>query len=146
MIRRPFLALLLAFLPGILLAAANPDPVTVTLADSAAPVELIVGQELRLRLESNPSTGYAWAVAKTSKHGGRIRIVKQKGESKYEAPPAPADGKPVVGAQGVEVWTFTAAKPGSQQLKLEYRRGWEKDVAPAKTATFKITVREAPKK
>ncbi len=45
---------------------------------------------------------------------------------------------PLVGAGGVEVWTFETPGTGSVELKLEYRRSWEKDVNAA--SSFKLTV------
>jgi inhibitor of cysteine peptidase len=125
---------LLVLLIAVLVAAfANrgiaAPPKTVTEADTNHTVALHVGQELILKLESNRSTGYSW-----SRADNKDPILTSLGEPTYKM------GRAVPGAGGIETWTFRATKVGTEALKLEYRRPWEKKVPPAKTVLFYITV------
>jgi predicted secreted protein len=61
-------------------------------------------------------------------------ILKQLGE-KYEE-----DNSGGVGAGGVETWTFQAMGKGATTLVFEYARPFEKNVPPAKTSKFRITI------
>ena len=109
------------------LAAA---PRTITEADANRDVVLPVGQEVVLKLTSNPSTGYRWSLAE-----GGAPVLANLGQPRYQA------SGTLPGAGGVETWTLRAAQIGSQTLKFEYRRPWEKTVPPAKTLFFPITVK-----
>lgn len=95
----------------------------------AASVSLHVGDELRVLLSSNPSTGYSW---QPSANNGAIL---QAGSAHVAVPPG---AKP--GTGGVATLTFTARSGGKDQLVLAYRRPWEKNTAPAKSYTLDVTV------
>lgn len=64
-----------------------------------------------------------------------------KEEQKYQALEATADGKPIVGAAGKEIWTFKALKKGKSTISMEYRRFWEKGAPPAKTFSLTVVVK-----
>ena len=102
---------------------------TITTADAGHSITLRIGQELALNLESNPSTGYRWFLASTPNS-----ILTSLGKPTYK------QGRPAPGAGGVESWTFRATDAGTQTLKFEYRRPWEKKTPPAKTVLFHVTV------
>jgi inhibitor of cysteine peptidase len=105
-------------------------PRTITEADANRVVVLAVGQELVLKLPSNPSTGYGWSLAE-----GGTPVLASLGKPSYHA------SGTLPGSGGVELWTLRATKIGSQILKFEYRRPWEKTVPPAKTLLFPVTVK-----
>lgn len=114
---------------GVLSAcSAAASPLAITDKDAGKPITLAVGQELTLTLESNATTGFAWEAA-----GLNTAILEQVGEPEYKAP-----SSSLVGAGGVQVFRFKAKAAGQVELKLNYRRAWEKDVPPAKT--FAVTV------
>jgi inhibitor of cysteine peptidase len=115
---------------GLLASGSAEPPVVRTEADSGHPVTLRIGQELILTLNSNHSTGYSWIRADT----GRPDLVTL-------GKPAYKSSGPLLGASGVEFWKFRAVQPGGQTLKLEYRRPWEKNIQPANTVFFPVTVR-----
>jgi inhibitor of cysteine peptidase len=77
-------------------------------------VTMTVGQDLVLRLESNPSTGYGWEVAELD-----TSVVAQQGEPRF----LPSSDLP--GASGIETWRFRAVGRGRTDLRLVYRRSWE---------------------
>ena len=98
----------------------------------AGPLELALGQELIMRLESNPTTGYSWTAVAVE------APVLTPIDTTYAADPVPAG---VVGGGGTEVLRFTATAAGTQALTLRYARPWETDVAPAKEVVFTVTVK-----
>ena len=110
-----------------------PEPVTVTTAQSGTSVELAAGQTLLVRLPSNPTTGYRWVYVEP-----KDAVLRVDGPSSYEA--APSAGN-IAGAGGTEIWKLAPLKAGQQQLRFEYRRPWEQDVAPSQVATFAVTVK-----
>ena len=107
---------------------AKPRGVALDESDTGRVVSIAAEQQFTVRLPSNPTTGFRWEVVD-------LGPVTQVGESVYEAP---ADTG-VVGAGGTEVFTFTSNASGSGELKLEYRRPWETDVAAEKS--WSITVK-----
>jgi len=140
-------SILLAMMVGLLGCApkpvpvATPDPVpqpqteavttlVVTEAE-AGPVALAVGQDLIVRLESNPSTGYSWTVAPSD------APVLAPREVQHMPDEVPAG---VVGAGGIDALRFSAVAAGTQTLTFRYARSWETDTPPAKEVVFTVTV------
>lgn len=112
-----------------------PPPLSVTEANSGGSVTLALDQRLIVRLPSNPSTGYRWSVAQQSSG-----VLEPDGAPTYEKG---ASGD--AGAGGTEIWKFVPTKAGEETLRLEYRRLWETDAAPARVVTYKVTVSESKK-
>lgn len=105
---------------------------TTTPMSGTQPIPIVVGQKSRfnITLESNPTTGYSWRLAKPLD----ANILKNTG-SIYNEPKSD-----LVGVPGNEIWTFQPANKGTTTFTMEYVRPWEKDAEPAKTQVFKITV------
>ena len=93
-------------------------------------IEVAVEREFSVTLPSNPTTGYHWELAAPLAEG-IVKLVN----STYQAP---ATG--LLGAGGEEIWTFKAVGRGETVIELKYVRPWEKDVAPADRASFRVTV------
>lgn len=89
------------------------------------------GEKFTLTLESNPSTGYHWQLARPLDET-KVKLVS----STYKRPNVQRPGAP-----GEELWEFLAAGPGKTTIDMEYVRPWEKGVPPAKTASFAISVK-----
>jgi len=94
-------------------------------------VSLKVGGELEVQLPANHTTGYGWTPVPVENP-----LLISQGKASYVE--NTAGGK--VGAGGVETWLFKAVKGGTEDLKFEYRRPWEKGVPAAKTVTIQVTV------
>jgi inhibitor of cysteine peptidase len=109
-----------------------PEPVTVSADQSGTSVALASGQDLVVRLPSNPTTGYRWIYVEP-----KDAVLRVDGPSSYEAQSAGG----AAGAGGTEIWKLAPLKPGQQQLRFEYRRPWEQDVAPSRVATYTVTVK-----
>jgi inhibitor of cysteine peptidase len=129
--RRSAVALLAAMLTVVAVLAAGcattSAPRELTGGDNGSTQQLAVGQELRITLESNQTTGYRWAI-----DGQLPPQLEQVGE------PAYASESKMVGAGGQEVWTFKGTQAGSGELRLKYWRSFEPTAQPAET--FAVTV------
>ena len=103
-------------------------------SDPDIPIEVEVGQEFTIRLESNTTTGYQWLLAEPLDGNILARL-----SFEYQAPTTDR-----LGEGGREIWTFWAAGPGETTISLEYVRPWEEDTPPAGTATFTVVVNPSP--
>jgi inhibitor of cysteine peptidase len=110
-----------------------PRPAIVDVSAGETRVALRPGQELVVRLRSNPSTGYGWTIARDA-----AAVLASAAPPAFEADPK-AQGR--VGAGGVETFRFTAVAIGREALRFEYRRSWEKHAAPASSAVVDVDVR-----
>jgi len=95
-------------------------------------VEVKVGQEFDITLDSNPSTGYQWQLAKQLNETILVLI-----GSEYK----PSESDLIAGAGGMEIWTFKAVNSGTAEISLKYVRPWETDVPPIKEQNFGIIVK-----
>jgi predicted secreted protein len=84
---------------------------------------------------SNPTTGYTWSALYDK------NIISAKHE--YFSPKTR-----LVGAGGLDVWTFTATEKAlgagkkiSTVVKMMYSRSWEHGVPPIKTELVSVTIR-----
>jgi len=111
-----------------------PETIYVTESDGGSQVTLKPGQEMVVRLGSNPSTGFRWQVEKVDE-----AVLQQVGMAQYE-PAEPGETlKP--GQAGQETMRFQAAGAGQTNLILAYRRPWEGEIAAEKTFTLHVVVR-----
>ncbi len=85
---------------------------------------------IALKLDSNPSTGFGWhfscASANVSKVGSSFTM------------PAANDNR--TGAPGVEVLVLSLDAPGTYEIKMEYRRAWER--LSLQSFSFTVVVQE----
>src|SRR5262245_3362204 len=86
-----------------------------------------IGQEIRITLPENPTTGFRWDI-------------ETKGEPALQLDNETFDSlQGGVGKGGIHQWRFTAAREGRGDIVLVYRRSFERDKPPAET--FRLTVR-----
>jgi len=98
--------------------------------DSGGEAELVLGQTLEVALAENPTTGYRWEWKGDASH-----VLEQTGEKQFVVDSA------AIGAGGVMTMRFNAAAVGQTELKLVYRRPFEKGVPPIETYRVQVTVR-----
>lgn len=103
--------------------------------DPGEAIEVEEGLKFSVVLESNPTTGYQWELAKPLK-GDVVALVGTAFEAKGGSEGGEGEK---MGAPGEETWTFEALKPGEAEITLAYRRSWEKGAE--KTVTFKVEVK-----
>jgi predicted secreted protein len=116
-------------------ALAGDDPPTIVRPTEGGVSELRVGQLLQVELPGNASTGYQWQVVED----GSPILERVMPVAPVKEADEPADPK-IVGAPSTSRWWFKAARPGRTVLRLVYERSWEKDVPPAQTADYSVTV------
>ena len=115
--------------------SAPAPPVTgkveVTAADAGKVVRAAVGNLVTITLQSNPSTGYNW----------ELRDFDYGVADFYKSETLPADsGNVLFGAPSKTVVSLQAVKPGTQDIKLVYRRSWEPPDQVAETFAFRLQV------
>jgi len=108
------------------------DSITLADGDSGRVARVARGQTVVIRLSSNRSTGYRWTLAPFP-----AGVLTPLGDPVYTSAGAPSGA---VGAGGVEAWSFLASESGRQELRFEYRRPWERDVAAARILRYTIAV------
>ena len=101
---------------------------------SGKTVEISAGDSLTVTLDSNPTTGFAWALKEISDES----VLKAAGQ---EFKAAPASDPPLLGAGGKEIWTFKALNKGSSTISMEYIRSWEQNVEPQDTFALTVVVK-----
>jgi inhibitor of cysteine peptidase len=106
--------------------------VTLTERDNQGEVHLSVDDELVVRLEANPGTGYSWNVA-----GEEEIVLDRLGEPTFERL-----GEPKPGGVEHQVFTFRVRSKGESSLRLDYRRSWEKQKAAEKSFSVRVFASE----
>lgn len=105
--------------------------VVITDQDNGKDIDLPAGDTLVLRLESNPSTGFGWAIKGDP---SPLKLVKSSTKKNGQ-------NSHVVGAPVTQEFRLRAASAGMASLTLDYRRPWEHDVAPVKTFHVRVKAR-----
>jgi predicted secreted protein len=108
-----------------------PSVVIITDQDNGKDIDLPAGGTLVIRLKSNPSTGYSWAIKGDP---SPLRLVKSSTKKNGQ-------NSHVVGAPVTQEFRLTTATAGRASLTLEYRRPWELAAGPAKTFSVKVNAR-----
>jgi len=115
---------------------ATPAPpvsgqIEVTAVNAGQTVRAALGNLIRIKLEANPSTGYNWELRDfdygAADYYGSETVARDKGNVLFGAP-------------GDTIITLQAVKPGTQEIKLVYRRVWEAPDQVAQTFAFMLEV------
>jgi predicted secreted protein len=116
--------------PGSEVGTREPETVELGEQDSESTVPLRAGDQLLIRLDSNVTTGFAWAIVSEP----ATEVLELVGSEYVE----PETG--MLGAGGQELWTFVATGEGVSDLELSYDR------ASGETSgrTFVVTIEVAP--
>ncbi|MBN1189299.1 MAG: protease inhibitor I42 family protein [Dehalococcoidales bacterium] len=88
-----------------------------------------IGDKIRVKLCSNPTTGYQWKYEMTDEN-----VLKEE-DHDFEEPQGDA-----LGASGMDLWTFEAAEKGTTEVNLEYGQPWEGGAKAEWTYVIKVTV------
>ena len=114
----------------LVLLAGCDKMVNVDSSMNGSSVVLKKGQQMVLKLASNPTTGFDWEIV-----GLDPAVLKQVGEVEYKS------DSMLIGSGGVDTWTFEAVGSGQMHLQLIYYRSWEKDIPPLDTFDLEIEVK-----
>jgi inhibitor of cysteine peptidase len=125
--------LLLVILVFISLAACGGDDKSaLKISDPQQPIEVGAGEEFSIVLESNPTTGYHWAIV-GELDSNVVGFVKND----YTSTSDPNQ----VGGGGLDVWSFKAASAGQAQITLGYYPPSNELVEPQQKVIFTVTVK-----
>jgi predicted secreted protein len=124
---------LVSCLAALGLAACSSDSLVLGEAESGSEVLIEGGEQFEVRLDSNPSTGYSWAI------GGEAGLTSVALRSRSHE----AAETELVGAFGVDVFLFEAVS-GAEILRLEYIRPFDQPVVPERTVEYIVRVDDAP--
>ena len=105
-------------------------------AEEPKPLAVTVGQEFKLTLQYNSSTGFQWVFAKPL-DAKRLKLKN----TDYQRP----DPK-LPGAPGDMVWTFQALAEGKADIRLNYVHPWDSSMKPAETTNFVVVIKPKPDK
>ncbi len=97
--------------------------------DSGKTVDLNVGREFDIGLDSNPSTGYIWTLEPYDEY-----VLKQV-DLKYKR------YAETIGSGGLRRYVFQVVGVGKTTLTFKYSRLWEKGIPPKKTFTLTVNSR-----
>lgn len=117
----PGLALLLA---ALVAGCMSQQPREYT--DPSQRIEIGVGEQFVIALESNPTTGYEWKV-------DFDETLLKLAQSDFTAPRTS-----LIGAGGEQRFTFKGVKTGKTEVTLTYKRQWEQDFADQKVFAISI--------
>jgi inhibitor of cysteine peptidase len=110
----------------------TPTPPTTTTEETSESKTINVGDTFAITLDTNPSTGYAWSWSESN--ATPVGLVSDTQSSTST----------LIGAGGIETFTFKALAEGSTDLVFAYARSWETNAAPTKRHTVHVTVNPAP--
>ena len=100
-----------------------------TYTDPGQTINIGVNQEFVIALDANPTTGYDW---QESHDEAMLELT----EKTYELGKTAKQG--MVGAGGVDYFTFKALKAGETKITIVYKRVWEAESIDQKTFTVNI--------
>lgn len=106
--------------------------ITLTDRDRDAKFHLRVGDELIVRLEAIPGTGFSWRIS-----GDHEEVLTHVGEPVFER-----SGAQALGGVEQQVFRFRVKSSGRHQLEFEYRRPWEKSGTAVKSYSVKLQIDE----
>ena len=93
-------------------------------------VYVLPGEIIRVKLRSNPSTGFSWAL-------GPIEEGFFEDKSEFIADP---HREYEAGYGGNTIWTFKAVRSGETEIPLIYARPWEDDRPAARTFNLHVVI------
>jgi predicted secreted protein len=99
--------------------------------DNGSTITLAPGEQIRLVLQGNPTTGYEWSVAELDP-----AVLRQIGEGEWRP------DSPGIGAGGPYTFRFEAVAEGQSRLYLIYRFEDREDEEPFRTFEATIVVTE----
>lgn len=127
--RKQWMLLLVGMvLPAALLAGRGQPEAAYT--DPTKTIDVAVGKDLTIALESNPTTGYSW---QADYDKAMLSLLSDEYEAKSVA-------KGIVGSGGTQYLTFTALAAGRTSVTLTYRRSWEEPSADDRKEVFNISI------
>jgi predicted secreted protein len=125
--RRRWLLVLVSTMSILLLSLASCTTSTsLTSSDNGKTIQVHVGDEIDIALDSRPTTGYGWAIEKSNE---TLLTLKQSNFSASSSS---------IGSSGTQMFTFVAKSAGTVNLQLKYWRSFAGDTSI--TRRFAVTI------
>ena len=124
--RRWLLVLVISMSILAMLLTSCTSSTSLTNSDNGKTIQVHVGDEIDIALNSSPGTGYEWAVGKSDT---KLLTFKQSNFSASNSSP---------GSGGTQTLTFVAKSAGTVNLQLKYWRHFEGDKSI--TQRFAVTI------
>ena len=102
-------------------------------ANNGGTIHVVPGETVRVKLRSNPSTGFSWSLGPIE--DGFFEI-----DSEFIADP---HREYEAGYGGNAIWKFKAERSGETEISLTYARSWEDD-RPARTFNLHVVIGADP--
>lgn len=109
-------------------APASPN---LDISDPAKILEAAAGNEFKIVIDSNPTTGYHWEII-GELDANIVEFISR--DFKGSEPVMPGSG-------GVDIWAFKAVGAGKTHITLGYYPPSNDSVEPQQTVTFTVTVK-----
>ena len=109
--------------------------IELTEKDNGAVMKVQPGDQIKVTLQGNPTTGYTWELAAI-----RVDVLEPGLEPDY------VRDSNLLGAGGRFTFRFTARSQGYTKVILAYLRTWEKDMPPVKTFEMTADVNSSQEK
>lgn len=101
--------------------------------DSGYTVKTRIGDTVKVELQGNPSTGYAWQVVDLD-----TEMLRMVGLGKF------SEGSDKVGGEGTYTYKFQPISTGRTEIRMVYIRPWEKNARPQKTFELGVEILPPP--
>lgn len=110
--------------------ASKEQTINLDTIENVKTIKLNEGDQVKLEVTANPSTGYDWFTSEPEDCSVKI-VDKSNVKNQQEG---------VVGAPSKNVYTVKAGSKGECTIQFDYKRGWE-EVAPANTKQITFIVK-----
>jgi inhibitor of cysteine peptidase len=94
--------------------------------ESVEDVSVRSGEDFTIKLESNPTTGYKWQPIYDDTY---IKLISNEF----------IQATKLIGAGGLERFSFRAVKSGNTYIEMLYKRVWEKKAVKSRKINVKIS-------
>ncbi len=123
--------ILTLLLLAVLLTACSSKSLAPT--DPEKTIDVRAGNEFKIIIEANPTTGYHWEIVKDALDENLVQFVSNE----YQSTSDPG----LVGGGGVDIWTFKAINPGAAKITLGYYPPSNTPTEPERTETFNVNIK-----
>jgi len=130
MIDKIFSTFLLLTLIAALVDCKSPQVSNLIFTDQDEKIEVTVGTIFKIELPTNIGTGYSWSL-KSPLDSSYLELIDQE----YKENDLMTEEE-----ESKEIWRFKGLQKGETQIKMIYKRPWEKVSEEAKEKTFVVSL------
>jgi len=98
-------------------------------------INVTKGEDFEITFDSNPSTGFSWALAEDLDEQMIQELDNVYGSNTSDN----GENPPLVGSGGTETWTFKALEKGEATIKMKYCQPFDSN-NPVEVKTFLVRI------